>query len=150
MNSRILGIDYGSRKVGIAISDALLITAQPFDTIRYKSGEELLKKLQSTLTEKKIDKIVVGIPRTLGDTDSHMTREVTAFVKELKDTLEDVEIVTWDERLTSMQAERVLIEGGVRREKRKDRVDTLAASIMLQSYLDFLNRNQSEKHEIKD
>lgn len=149
-SGRILGIDYGSKRTGIAISDPMGIIAQPQEVIQYSDSEELVARVGTLVSEKDIRKIVVGIPKTLSNGESEMTKTVSAFVKDLQSSYPDIEIITWDERLTSMQADRVLIEAGVRREKRKTRIDSLAASIMLQSYLDFLQQTKSEKHEIKE
>ena len=149
-SGRILGIDYGSKRTGIAVSDPMGIIAQPLETIQYSASEELIAKIGTLVSEKDIHKIVVGIPKTLSNGESEMTKTVSAFVKDLQSHYPDIEIITWDERLTSMQADRILIEAGVRREKRKTRIDSLAASIMLQSYLDFLQQTKSGKHEIKE
>jgi putative Holliday junction resolvase len=147
---RILGLDYGEKRFGISISDSLGLTAQPHKLIENKGHDQVLIELDNIIKEYNISKIVCGIPFTMSGNKSETTKEILSFVKELKEFFPKIEVITWDERLTTTQAEKILIDGGVRRKKRKERIDSLAASIMLQSYLDFIYRSKSPKHEIKE
>lgn len=146
---KTLGIDYGEKRIGTAVSDGLFITAQPLETINYSAVENAYQRINAIVVEKKIRKIVVGIPLTLRGEAGHKAEEVAQFVAGLKTAIPDVEVVTWDERLTTSQAEKIMIDGGVRRSERKRKIDTLAAAIMLQSYMDYVSLRQSAKHEIK-
>ncbi|MBN2135324.1 MAG: Holliday junction resolvase RuvX [Acidobacteria bacterium] len=147
---RILGIDYGQKRVGLSLSDPLLLTAQPFETVEYKNKDDLFAHINKVIEDKSVHKIVVGIPITLRDTISMMGQEVSEFVKILQEKHPQLEIITWDERLSSAQAEKVMLQGGATRKERKKNIDKLAASIMLQSYLDFINSMKSLKHEVKE
>lgn len=147
--AKTLGIDYGEKRIGTAVSDGLFITAQPFETIAYKSLDIALGRIKEIVSEKKINRIIVGIPLTLRGEAGHKAEEVSQFIANLQAALPAMEIKTWDERLTTSQAERVMIEGGSRRIDRRQKIDTLAAAIMLQSYMDYINLRISAKHEIK-
>lgn len=142
---RIMGLDYGSKTVGVAVSDPLGWTAQGVETIWRKSEQkqrQTLARIDELIAEYEVEKIVLGLPKhmnnTLGD------RAVKTL--EFKETLEKrtgLEVFMQDERLTSVEAERVLIEEGVRRENRKKRIDELAAVFILQGYLDYLSMQKS-------
>jgi putative Holliday junction resolvase len=146
---KTLGIDYGERRIGTAVSDGLFITAQPLETINYTVLDNAIRRIKEIIADKKIQKIVVGIPLTLRGEAGHKAEEVAQFIASLKTAIPELEIKTWDERLTTSQAEKIMIEGGCRRSDRKRKIDTLAAAIMLQSYMDYVNLRQSAKHEIK-
>lgn len=127
---RILGVDFGSKRTGLAISDETGTVAQP---VGYVTGG--VNEVARVATERSAGKIVVGLPRRLDGTNSEQTERAQKFIAALKEaTVLPVE--SWDERLTTAQAERVLLEGNVRRAKRKEKRDQLAATILLQSYLD--------------
>ncbi len=131
---RIIGLDYGTVRIGVATSDERQIVATPLATIQNKS--DFLKQLEEILKPLGvIDQIVVGLPLKLSGQDSPMTEEVRRFAKALEEKL-NLPIELWDERLTSALVEKSLLETGVRRKERAQLSDTLAATVMLQSYLD--------------
>jgi len=134
---RILAIDHGSRRIGIAVSDELKMIAQPLEFIPAEPFAEFLARLLELLREKEVELILVGLPRNMNGSVGPAAQKVQEFVAALKSNVA-VPIRTWDERLTSVQANRLLIQGNVRREKRKEKVDQMAAAILLQSYLDGL------------
>ncbi|MGE1063690.1 Holliday junction resolvase RuvX [Megasphaera paucivorans] len=133
---RILGLDVGSRTIGVACSDALLITAQGIETIRRESKAKDFGRLQEIVKEKEVHRIVVGKPRHMNGDNSVNIDKIEHFVAELKKVMPSMEFVYWDERLTTVMAQRQLIEAHVRREKRKQVVDKMAAVFILQNYLD--------------
>lgn len=151
---RIIGLDYGTKTVGVAISDELGITAQPYETIERKSANKLrqtLARIESIIAEygedgqngkngkSGIEKIVLGYPKNMNNT----LGERALATEEFKTALErrtGLPVVLWDERLSTIEAERVLKEGGIRRENRKQYIDKLAAAVILQSYLDAVAR----------
>ena len=135
---RILAIDYGSKRIGIAVSDELKIIAQPLEYIPAEPFEGFLKRLKELLQQSEMELILVGMPRNMDGTYGPAALKTRDFVEALKSAF-SVPIKTWDERLTTAQANRLLIAGGVRREKRKEKVDKTAAAILLQSYLDSLS-----------
>ena len=134
---RILAIDHGTRRMGIAISDELKTLAQPIEFIPAEPFAEFLDRLKTLLKEKEVELILVGMPRNMDGSYGPAALKVQDFVAALKNAL-TVPIKTWDERLTSVQANRFLIGANVRRDKRKEKVDKAAAAILLQSYLDSL------------
>src|SRR5437773_297913 len=115
---RILALDYGSKRVGVAISDELKLIAQPLEFIPAKPFGKLLERLESLLDEHEVELIIVGLPRSLDGTEGPAAVKVREFVEALQSVV-SVPIRTWDERLTSAQATRSLLEGGVRRQGRK-------------------------------
>ena len=132
---RIMGIDYGTRRIGIAISDELLITAQGADSIERKDLRSDFAKINGLVNENGVSEIVVGLPLNMDGTYSAKTKEVVEFLDRLAKTV-NVPVKTWDERLTSVQAERSMLEGDLSRAKRRKLIDKLAAQFILQSYLD--------------
>ena len=137
---RILGLDYGSVTVGVAVSDALLITAQPVEVIKRKSETKLrqtLARLEEIIAEYEVDKIVLGYPKNMNNTLGERVERTEEF-KEKLEKRTGLEVVLWDERLTTVSAMEVMKEGGVRRENRKAYVDKIAAVFILQGYLDWL------------
>jgi putative holliday junction resolvase len=137
---RILAIDYGTRRIGIALSDELKMIAQPLEYIPAAPFAGFLKRLQELLQQSEVELILVGMPRNMDGTYGPAALKTREFVESLRAVV-SVPIKTWDERLTSAQANRLLIAGGVRRDKRKEKVDKMAAAILLQSYLDGLSMN---------
>jgi putative pre-16S rRNA nuclease len=121
--------------MGIAISDELQMIAQPVEYIPAEPFADFLARLKELLREKQVEMIVVGMPRNMDGSYGPAALKVQDFVAALRNAV-TVPIRTWDERLTSVQANRFLLEGNVRREKRKEKVDKMAAAILLQSYLD--------------
>ena len=136
---RILAIDYGTKRMGIAISDELKLIAQPLEFIPAAPFADFLARLKELLHEKEVDLVVVGMPRNLDGSYGQAALTVQDFTTVLKGALA-VPIQTWDERLTSAQANRFLLQGGARRKERRKKVDQTAAAILLQSYLDSLSR----------
>ncbi|RHA11174.1 Holliday junction resolvase RuvX [Megasphaera sp. AM44-1BH] len=133
---RILGLDVGSRTIGVACSDPLLLTAQGMETIKRQSKKKDFARLKEIIKEKDVHRVVVGKPRHMNGDYSENMEKIEQFVSELKKVLPDMEFVYWDERLTTVMATQVLMEGNVRREKRKQFVDKMAAVLILQNYLD--------------
>jgi putative Holliday junction resolvase len=121
--------------MGIAISDELQMIAQPVEFIAAEPFAEFLARLKELLRQKEVELVVVGMPRNMDGSYGPAALKVQDFVAALRNAV-TIPIRTWDERLTSVQANRFLIEGNVRREKRKEKVDKMAAAILLQSYLD--------------
>jgi len=134
---RILAIDHGSKRIGIAVSDELKMIAQPLEFVPAEPFAKFLARLHELIRDKQVDLILVGMPRNMDGSYGPAALKVQDFVAVLKAAL-TVPVKTWDERLTSAQANRLLIQGNVRREKRKEKVDKMAAAILLQSYLDSL------------
>lgn len=132
---RILALDHGTVRIGVALSDELKMIASPLEFIPAEPFADALTRLKDLIREKEVELIVVGMPRNMDGSYGPAAEKVRAFVAALKESI-TVPIRTWDERLTSTQANRMLIQGGVRREKRKEKVDGMAAAIFLQSYLD--------------
>jgi putative Holliday junction resolvase len=134
---RILAIDHGSKRIGIAVSDELKMIAQPLEFVPAEPFAGFLARLHELIRDKQVELILVGMPRNMDGSYGPAALKVQDFVAVLKAAL-TVPVKTWDERLTSAQANRLLIQGNVRREKRKEKVDKMAAAILLQSYLDSL------------
>jgi putative Holliday junction resolvase len=135
---RILAIDHGTKRMGIAISDELKMIAQPLEYIPAEPFADFLARLKELLREKEVELILVGMPRNMDGSYGQAALKVQEFVAALKSAV-TVPIQTWDERLTSAQANRFLLEGNVRRAQRKEKVDKTAAAILLQAYLDSLS-----------
>lgn len=136
---RIMGLDFGSKTVGVAISDELMITAQGIEIIRRKEENKLrqtLARIEELIVEYGVEEIVLGLPKNMNDTEG-VRVEMT---NEFKDKLErrtGLVVHMWDERLTTVAADKTMMEAGIRREKRKDYVDMIAATLILQGYLDY-------------
>ena len=132
---RLLGLDIGERRIGIAVSDELGMTAQGISTLYRGNPEEDIRRLAGIIREWSGEKIVVGLPRNMNGTYGPQSQKVKDFIEELKSEI-PIETIYWDERLTSVAAERTLIEGNVSRKKRKTVIDKIAAVMILQGYLD--------------
>jgi len=132
---RILGIDVGDKRIGIAVTDPLQITAQGVMTYRRKTRDDDLEAFREIIEKYELKKIVAGLPLNMDGTESAQTRKTQNFCQFIKKRL-NVEIIYIDERLTSSWSEKILIEGNVSRKKRKEYIDTLAAQMILQSYMD--------------
>jgi len=132
---RILALDHGTKRIGVAVSDETRTIAQPLEYILTGPFEGFLERLKTLLVEKEIDLVLIGLPRNMDGSYGPAAQKVEAFVAVLRSVI-TVPIRMWDERLTSSQANRILIQGNVRRDKRKEKVDKMAAAILLQSYLD--------------
>lgn len=131
---RILGIDYGDARVGVAVSDLLGMTAQGVKTIKNTGIKRLLSELSEVLSEYKPEKIVIGLPKNMDGSEGFRAEATYKFAEKLK-TVYDGEIVFWDERLSSLGAKRYLNETNTRGQKRKNVLDTVAACIILEGYL---------------
>ena len=132
---RIIGLDYGSRTCGVALTDETCLIALPIETIRYKVVDELIEKLSVYFKDYNIEKIVLGNPINLDGSVSTRSEETLKF-KTILEKKFNKEVVLEDERLTTVIVNNMLIENGTRRENRKKVVDKLAASVILESYLD--------------
>jgi len=132
---RILSLDHGTKRIGVAVSDETKTIAQPLEYIPAEPFGDFLERLRKLLLEKEIDLILIGMPRNMDGSYGPAAHKVETFAGVLK-TAVTVPIKLWDERLTSAMANRVMIQGNVRRDKRKEKVDAMAAAILLQSYLD--------------
>ena len=135
---RVMGLDFGSKTVGVAISDALMVTAQGIETIQRKSPGKLRQtfaRIEGLSTEYQVGKIVLGFPKNMDNTEGERCRRTLEF-KELLEKRCNVPVVLWDERLTTVAAQQALEEYGIRRENRKMYVDKIAAVLILQGYLD--------------
>ena len=132
---RVLGIDHGTKRMGIALSDPTGMIAQPLEFIPAEPFAQFLQRLKTILREKEVELIIVGMPRNMDGSYGPAAAKVQEFVAVLKENI-IIPIRTWDERLTSAQANRFLIEANVRRQERKEKVDKAAAAILLQSFLD--------------
>jgi putative Holliday junction resolvase len=134
---RILALDHGTKRIGIALSDELKMIATPLEYVLTEPIAEFFVRLKEIIREKEVELILIGMPRNMDGSYGPAALKVQEFIAVLKDKVA-VPIQTWDERLTSAQAQRFLIQGGVRRQDRKQKVDKTAAAILLQSYLDSL------------
>ena len=144
---RIMGLDFGSRTVGVAISDSLLLTAQGVEIIRRKEENKLrqtLARIEELIVENEVDEIVLGLPKNMNDTEG-VRVELTKEFKEKLERRTGLPVYFWVERLTTVAADKAMMEAGIRRENRKDYVDMIAATLILQGYLD--RRNNEKKKE---
>ena len=135
---RILGLDYGSRTTGVAVSDPLGLTAQGLETIVRKDENKLRQtcaRIEELIREYEVTEIVLGYPKNMNDTEGERVEKTLAF-RDMLERRTGLPVTLWDERLTTVAAERVLMESGVRRENRKAVVDKIAAALILQGYLD--------------
>ena len=132
---RILALDHGTKRIGVAVSDELKVIAQPLEFIPTEPFDAFLARLKAILTTKEVELICVGMPRNMDGTYGPAAAKVREFIALLQQSIA-TPIKTLDERLTSAQANRVLLQGNVRRADRKQKVDAMAAAILLQSYLD--------------
>ncbi len=138
---RIMGLDYGSKTIGVAVSDPLGFTAQGIETIHRKTENKLrqsLARIEELVGEYDVEKIVLGFPKNMNNTIGERAEKTLEFKAMLERRCE-LEVVLWDERLTTVEAERTLIETNVRREDRKKYVDTIAAILILQGYLESIS-----------
>mgnify|MGYP002509549912 CR=1 FL=1 len=141
---RILGLDFGSKTVGVAVSDELLLTAQGLEIVRRQSPNKLrqtLARIQEIVTEYQVERIVLGFPKNMNNTEGERCEKTKEF-KEMLERRTGLEVVLWDERLTTVSADKYMMETGIRRENRKQYVDEIAAVFILQGYLDFLGHEK--------
>lgn len=138
---RILGLDFGTKTVGVAISDPLLITAQGVEIIRRKYEDKLrqtLARIEELVTEYGVERIVLGLPKNMNNTEGERVEKTLSF-RDMLIRRTGLEVVMWDERLTTVAADKAMMEAGIRRENRHEYVDMIAASLILQGYLDSLS-----------
>ena len=138
---RVLGLDYGSKTVGVAISDPLGLTAQGVEAIWRKQENHVrqtLARIEELVSEYHVEKIVLGYPKNMNNTIGERAQKSLEF-KEMLERRTGLEVIMWDERLTTVEANRTLMEASVRRENRKQYLDQLAAVFILQGYLDSLS-----------
>jgi putative pre-16S rRNA nuclease len=141
---RIMGLDYGSKTVGVAISDSLGFTAQGIEIVRRTSENKLrqtLARLEQLIIEYEVEEIVLGFPKNMDNTIGDRANKSLEF-KEMLEKRTGLPVTMWDERLTTVEADRTMMEGHIRREDRKLYVDKLAAVFILQGYLDFLSNQK--------
>lgn len=137
---RVMGLDYGSKTIGVAVSDPLCLTAQGIETIHRKEENKLRKSLariEELIKQYEVDTLVLGLPKNMNNTLGERAH-LSLQLKEKLERRTGLPVIMWDERLTTVEAERTLMETGVRRENRKEVVDTVAAVFILQGYLDSL------------
>ena len=132
---RIMALDHGTRRIGVALSDELRMIASPLEYIPAEPFAGFLKRLKEIIGEKEVDLIIIGMPRNMDGSYGPAALKVQEFIAVLKEAIA-IPIKSLDERLTTVQAQRFLIQGNVRRDQRKEKVDKTAAAILLQSYLD--------------
>lgn len=137
-----MALDVGSRTIGIACSDALLLTAQGIETIRRTSLEKDFNRLRELISEYEVHELVVGMPKHLNGTKGDRAEKTEEFVEKMKAVI-DLPVTFWDERLSTVMAERQLIAADVSRKKRKGVIDKMAAVVILQGYLDRLQFSKS-------
>ncbi len=143
---RIMGLDYGSKTVGVAISDQLLLTAQGKEIIRRERENKLrqtLARIEALITENDVEKVVLGCPKNMDGSEGERVEKTREF-QEMLERRTGLEVILWDERLTTAAADRYMIAAGIRRENRKQYVDEIAAVFILQGYLDYI-RNQKKQ-----
>lgn len=134
-SGRILAIDNGTRRVGLALSDELRITGQPYQTLEPVSDEDLLQKLYVIIEKEQVTEVVIGLPKRLDGSSGDMAENAKRLAAALRDHL-GIKVKLWDERFSTHAAQRALLEGDVRRNKRKQVIDQTAAAWILQGYLD--------------
>ena len=135
---RIMGLDYGSKTMGVAVSDALQITAQGIEIIRRNQENKLrrtLARIEELIVEYDVERIVLGFPKHMNGTEGERA-EKSLELKEKLERRTGLPVILWDERLTTVSADKVMQEAGIRREERQEHVDRIAAALILQGYLD--------------
>lgn len=143
-----MGLDYGAKTVGVAVSDALQITAQGIEIVRRQRENKLrqtLARIEELIVAYEVEKIVVGLPKNMNDTIGERAESAIAF-KEMLERRTGLPVIMWDERLTTVSADKVMMEAGIRREHRKEYVDKIAAVFILQGYLDACRHADSAQH----
>lgn len=143
MSMRIMGLDVGTRTIGIAISDELGITAQGLKTLKRRSLDEDFEEIGAIIRQYEIKKVIVGLPRNMDGTLGRQAESVLRWIEILNSRI-DLPVTTWDERLSTVGASRVLMEADLSRKKRKRVIDKLAAVLILQGYLDNNRKKNNE------
>ena len=140
-----MGLDFGSKTVGVSISDSLLITAQGIETIERKEENKLrrtLARIEELIVEYEVEEIVLGLPKNMNDSIGGQA-ELTMEFKDKLERRTGIPVTLWDERLTTVAANRVMMEAGIRREHRKEQIDKIAACFILQGYLDYRKNKEN-------
>lgn len=143
---RIIGLDFGSRTVGVAVSDALLMTAQGLEIIRRKEDNKLRQtcaRIEELIEEYEVTEIVLGLPKNMNNSEGERVRLTEEF-KGMLERRTGLPVTMWDERLTTVAADKAMMEAGLRREERKEHVDKLAAVFILQGYLDMRSMKETQ------
>ncbi len=143
---RIMGLDFGSKTVGVAVSDSLLLTAQGVEIVHRKEENKLrqtLARIEELIVEYEVEEIVLGYPKNMNNTLGERIKLTNEF-KEKLERRTGLPVILWDERLTTVAADKIMIEAGIRREDRKQHVDKIAAVLILQGYLDYRNMKEKE------
>ena len=149
---RLMGLDFGTKTVGVAISDPLMVTAQPVETITRKSANKLrqtLARIEELIVENCVELIVLGYPKNMNNTVGERAQACETFKEDLERRTA-LPVILWDERMTTVESERILMAGGVRRENRKAVIDQMAAVLILQSYMDAQNRDTEKESDITE
>ena len=145
---RKMGLDFGSKTVGVAISDPLLITAQGIEIVRRKYEDKLrqtLARIEELIVAYEVDEIILGYPKNMNDSLGERAEKTLAF-QEMLERRTGLTVQLWDERLTTVAADKAMIEAGIRRENRKEHVDKIAAVFILQGYLDSREEKPCKKN----
>ena len=143
---RIMGLDFGSTTVGVAVSDALLVTAQGVEIIRRKQENKLrqtLARIEELIVEYGVEEIVLGLPKNMNGSEGERVEKTKEF-REMLERRTGLSVAVWDERLTTVAADKAMMEAGIRRENRKEYVDQIAAVFILQGYLDYRKNRENE------
>lgn len=141
---RKMGLDFGSKTVGVAVSDPLQITAQGVEIVRRKSENKLrqtLARIEELIVEYEVDELVLGFPKNMNDTLGERAEKTQEF-KDMLERRTGLSVQLWDERLTTVAADKAMMEAGIRREERREHVDRIAAVFILQGYLDYLKNKE--------
>ena len=146
---RIMGLDFGDKSIGIAISDESGLIASPRDTLHRSNLEKDIARLTELARKEGVEEILVGMPLSLDGSEGPQARKVMAFIKTLRER-SGLQVRPWDERLTTVAAERALIEGNVSRARRRKIVDQVAAAVMLQGYLDYRGVHRDKPSGLED
>ena len=145
---RILGLDFGSKTVGVAVSDELMLTAQGLEIVRRQSPNKLrqtLARIEQIVTEYQVERIVLGYPKNMNNTEGDRVEKTKEF-KEMLERRTGLLVTLWDERRTTVDAHRILGEQGVRAKNRKDKIDSVAATLILEGFLDW-KRLQAQRQK---
>ena len=143
---RILGFDLGTRTLGISISDETETIATVYDTLRFEENnyDSILPKIKEIISKEKVSKIILGLPKNMNNSIGDRALTTLEFKKKLEENM-DVEVIMQDERLTTVEATNYMLKTDISRKKRKKKIDSLAANIILQTYLDKKRREENER-----
>lgn len=145
---RILGIDFGDVRIGVAVSDPMGWTAQMVETIHWRfDPEKPLARITTLVRQYPCDKVVVGLPRNMDGSSGFRVEKTLEFIQLLEERIPDVAVETWDERLTTVMAQRAMQDMGIRAREQKGKIDQMAAAMILQSYLDSICMRESMRKE---